>query len=161
NTVEEMLIVDDIHCEIYGGLTMANGTNPIGKPPLPGTRAKTAAIVRQLWIDAKEYKQKVETADNASEMPPRDLGKETLVEVLNGKRIVHHHTHRHDDIMTVLRIAEEFGYLDNLVLHHVSEGWKIADEIAESGVPCSIIVLDSPGGKPEAVDLIYKTGAVL
>lgn len=161
NTVEEMLFVNDIYSEIYGGLKMANGTNPMGKPPLPGTRAKAAAMVRQLWVDAKTYKQKTETAEKPSEIPPRDLGKETLVEVLNGKRIIHHHTHRADDIMTVLRVAEEFGYLDNLVLHHVSEGWKVVDEIAKAGVPCSIIVLDSPGGKAEAIDIKYRTGAVL
>ena len=48
-----------------------------------------------------------------------------------------------------------------MVLHHVSEGWKVADEIAASGVPCSIILVDSPGGKLEAVDLVFRTGAVL
>ena len=92
-------------------------------------------------------------------MPDRDLGLEGLVEVLEGKRIVHHHTHRQDDIMTVLRLAKEFGF--RVVLHHVSEGWKVADEIAAAGVPCSIILVDSPGGKLEAVDLVFKTGGVL
>ncbi len=163
NTIEEMLFVDNIYTEIEGGIKMANGTNPMDDdPPLPGTRSKAAAIVRQKWIKAKEYKQKVEAAEgDESEMPTRDLGLEAMVEVLNGKRIVHHHTHRHDDILTVLRIAEEFGYLENLVLQHVSEAWKVEDEIAEAGVPASIIVLDSPGGKPEATDIRYKNGAVL
>jgi imidazolonepropionase-like amidohydrolase len=69
------------------------------------------------------------------------------------------HTHRHDDIVTVLRLAREFGFTP--VLQHVSEGWKVADEIARSGAPCSIIMIDSPGGKLETVDLSYTTGAVL
>jgi imidazolonepropionase-like amidohydrolase len=73
--------------------------------------------------------------------------------------VVHHHTHRHDDILTVLRLAQEFGF--RVVLHHVSEGWKVADEIARAGAPCSIIVVDSPGGKLEARDLSWQTGAVL
>ena len=47
------------------------------------------------------------------------------------------------------------------MLHHVSEGWKVAEEIAEAGVPCSIILVDSPGGKLEAVNLLYKTGGIL
>jgi imidazolonepropionase-like amidohydrolase len=72
---------------------------------------------------------------------------------------VHFHTHRADDIMTVLRLQKEFGF--RVVLHHVSEGWKIADEIAKAGVPCSIIVIDSPGGKLEAVNLILGNGAAL
>src|SRR5205823_3673032 len=53
----------------------------------------------------------------------------------------------------------EFGF--KVVLHHVSEGWKVADQIAAAGVPCSVIVIDSPGGKPEAQDLSFTTGAVL
>jgi len=47
------------------------------------------------------------------------------------------------------------------VLHHVSEGWRVADEIAAADVPASIIVIDSPGGKHEAVNLYFRTGAVL
>ena len=81
------------------------------------------------------------------------------MEVLERKRIVHHHTHRHDDIITVLRLAEEFQF--RVVLHHVSDGWKVADEIATAGAPCSLIIVDSPGGKLEAKDLLYKTGGIL
>ena len=160
NTVEDMLFVDDPSEEITGGLKMANGTNPMGDSPFPGTRGKSAAMVRELFIKAQEYKRKVEKADgDEDKMPPRDIGMETLVEVLNGERVVHNHTHRHDDILTAIRLSKEFGY--RLVLHHVSEAWKVVDEIAAAGVPCSIIVLDSPGGKMEAVDIKYKNGAVL
>lgn len=160
DTIEGMLFVDDPKEGIAGGLKMANGTNPLGDGPFPGTRAKSAAMVRELFIKAQEYRRKVEEADgDPDKMPERDLGMETLVEVLEGKRIVHNHTHRHDDILTAIRLSKEFGY--RLVLHHVSEAWKVEDEIAEAGVPCSIIVLDSPGGKLEAVDIKYKNGAVL
>lgn len=158
--IEEMLFVDNPRKEIAGGLKMANGTNPLGSGPFPGTRAKSASMVRQLFLKAQNYKEKVEAAKGDPEnMPKRDIGMETLVEVLNGERIVHNHTHRHDDILTAIRLAEEFDY--RLVLHHVSEAWKVADEIAEADVPASIIVLDSPGGKMEAVDIKYKNGAVL
>ncbi|HEX6982512.1 MAG TPA: amidohydrolase family protein [Balneolaceae bacterium] len=158
--IEEMLFVDDPLTEVAGGLKMANGTNPIGSSPFPGTRAKSAAMVRSLFIEAQEYKRKVEAADgDPSKMPPRDLGMETLVQVLNGERVVHNHTHRHNDILTAIRLAEEFDY--RMVLHHVSEAWKVADEIAEAGFAASIIVLDSPGGKLEATDIRYKNGAVL
>ncbi|MEE3182206.1 MAG: amidohydrolase family protein, partial [Planctomycetota bacterium] len=78
---------------------------------------------------------------------------------LEGRRIVHHHTHRHDDIMTVLRLSKEFGF--RVVLHHVSEGWMVAEEIARAKVPCSIILVDSPGGKLEAINLVFKTGGIL
>lgn len=156
-TIYDMLLCGDVTKDVCGGLKMANGTNSIGNPPFPQTRAKSAAIVRQLYLRAQEYRDKVIAADGDPEkMPSCDLQMETLVEVLDGKRIVHHHTHRHDDIMTVLRLANEFGF--RVVLHHVSEGWKVAEEIAAADIPASIILVDSPGGKLEAVNLIYENG---
>jgi imidazolonepropionase-like amidohydrolase len=144
-----------------GGLKMANGTNPQGEKPFPGTRAKSAALVRAKYLAANEYRAKLARADEDPDVDPpaRDLSLEPLVEVLDGKRIVHFHTHRHDDILTVLRLAEEFGF--RVVLHHVSEGWKVADEIAAAGAPCSVILVDSPGGKLEARDLSFDTPARL
>ncbi|CAN5312051.1 amidohydrolase family protein [soil metagenome] len=161
NKIEDMLVYSDEENGIYGGLKMANGTNSIRtNGPFPGTRAQSSAMVRNLYIKAQEYKEKIETANgNSDEMPPRDLQMETLVEVLEGKRIVHNHTHRHDDILTAIRLADEFGY--RMVLHHVSEGGLVAEEIAESGYPASIIVLDSPGGKHEAINLDYEIGRKL
>lgn len=143
-----------------GGLKMANGTNSQRDAPFPGTRGKSAFLVREQYIKAREYQAAVErAAGDASKLPPRDLHLETLVEAMQGRRRVHHHTHRHDDIMTVLRLSKEFGF--KVVLHHVSDGWKVADEIAAAGAPCSVIVIDSPGGKLEARDMSLATGAVL
>ena len=143
-----------------GGLKMANGTNSIRTSPFPGTRAKSAALVREQYIKAQEYKAKIERAKgDAEKMPARDLGLEELVEVLDGKRIVQHHTHRHDDILTVLRLSKEFGY--KVVLHHVSEGWKVAAEIAAAHAACSVIMIDSPGGKLETRDASWQTPAIL
>ena len=160
NTINGMLFCKDPLNDICGGMKMANGTNSIRDKPFPGTRAKSAAMVRQLFVKAQEYRAKVRAAKgNPEKMPKRELDMEALVQVLEGKRVVHHHTHRHDDILTVLRLAKEFGF--RVVLQHVSEAWKVAKEIAEAKAPCSIIVLDSPGGKLEAVDIRYETGAIL
>ena len=161
-TIDDFLIKLD-GGRIAGGLKMANGTNPMrpaAPGPFPGTRAKSAALAREQFVKAVEYRDKVrKAAGDATKLPPRDLAMEALVEVLDGTRTVHFHTHRHDDIVTVLRLGKEFGFTP--VLQHVSEGWKVADEIAKSGSPCSIIFVDSPGGKLEAMDLAFKTGAVL
>jgi len=160
NTINDMLFCKDPLNDVCGGMKMANGTNSIREKPFPGTRAKSAALVRQLFVKAQEYRAKVLAAKGDSEkMPKRELDMEALVQVLEGRRIVQHHTHRHDDILTVLRLAKEFGF--RVVLHHVSEGWKVAKEIADAKVPCSIIVIDSPGGKLEAVDMRYDNGAML
>ncbi len=160
NVIEDMLLVVDEENSIYGGMKMANGTNPLGNPPFSGTRAKSAAMVRELFIKARNYQKKIEEANgDESKMPPRDLQMEALVEVLEGKRTVHNHTHRHDDILTAIRLSQEFGY--KLVLQHVSEAYKVADEIAEAGVPASIITLDSFGGKMEAIDFSNVNGKAL
>lgn len=169
-----------------GGMKMANGTNPMREPPFAGTRGKAAAMVRQSYIKAQEYRQKfadamkpaaapaggaagAEGAPTVSvldpdKLPPRDLAMEGLVDVLTGKRIVHHHTHRADDLMTVLRLAEEFKF--TTVLHHVSEAWAVPSEIAAAQkagrtLGCSVILVDSPGGKLEASGMRLDTAAVL
>lgn len=172
-SVDDIAVRDDSGA-MMGGLKMANGTNSIrpgGANGFPGTRGKSAYLVRERFLKAQEYRDAIERAgDDASKLPARDLGLEALVEVMSGSRIVHHHTHRADDIMTVLRLADEFGF--RVVLHHVSEAWVVADEIAAYegvdgpdgepwGAPCSIILIDSPGGKLEAASLILETGGVL
>lgn len=145
---------------ILGGLKMANGTNPQRDPPFPGTRSKAAAIVRGAFFAAKEYGKRIEAAGgDESKMPSKNLQLDVLLEVLQGKRVVHHHTHRHDDIQTVLRLSKEFGF--KVVLHHVSDAWAVAPQIAEHGAPCSIIILDSPGGKIEAKDIAWENGVIL
>ena len=160
--IDDLVFCDDLTEGICGGMKMANGTNSIRENPgaFPGTRAKSAALVRQLFLKAQQYRAKREAAEAADEEPPpRDLEMEALLDVLDGRRIVHFHTHRQHDILTALRLGAEFGFTP--VLHHVSEGWKVADEIAAAGAPASIIVLDSPGGKIEADELYIITGGVL
>ncbi|MCK6613637.1 MAG: amidohydrolase family protein [Ignavibacteriaceae bacterium] len=158
--LQDMLYCDDPMTGICGGIKMANGTNSLRGAPFPGTRGKSASIVRQLFVKAQEYKKKVDAAGgNPEKMPKRDLEMESLVQVLEGKKIVHHHTHRNDDILSVIRLQKEFGF--KVVLHHVTEGWVVAEEIAKAGIPCSIIMIDSPGGKMETVNLAFENGALL
>ena len=108
--IDDFFMIDDSG-NALGGLKMANGTNSMRDPPFPGTRGKSAFLVREQYIKAREYHDKIVRAgDDPEKMPARDLNLETLVEAMQGKRIVHHHTHRHDDIMTVLRLSREFHF---------------------------------------------------
>lgn len=164
-TIEDWLYCDDPLNGICGGLKMANGTNSIGAPPFPGTRAKSAALVRNLYHEAVEYRDKMAAAEadeddeNGGEPARRDLRMEALVEVLDGRRIVQHHTHRHNDIATVLRLQEEFGF--RVVVQHGTESWKVAEELAAADVPVSITWIDAPGGKEETIDWNMEMGAIL
>lgn len=162
STIED-LAIRDAAGNLAGGIKMANGTNPLranSTGPFPGTRAREASLVREQFVRAQEYREKVRrAAGDKAKLPPRDLAMEALAEALDGKRVVHFHTHRHDDILTAIRLSKEFGF--RVVLHHVTEGWKVADEIARAGAPASITVVDSPGGKLEAVDARLELGAAL
>lgn len=163
----DALVIRDEQGQPCGGVKMANGTNSRGAAPFPGTRAKSAALVRERFLAAREHQAKLaRAAENAAratgepELPPaRDFGLEVLIELLEGRRIVHHHTHRHDDILTALRLRDEFGL--RMVLHHVSDAWQVPDEIARAQAPCSLILLDAPGGKLEARDIRWENAAVL
>jgi imidazolonepropionase-like amidohydrolase len=158
-------IIDDLLLNfpdgrLAGGIKMANGTNSRRPAPFPGTRAKSAALVREQFVKAQEHAAKIKEGEkDPSKAPPRDLRLEPLIEALEGRRIVHHHTHSHADILSVLRLAKEFNF--KVVLHHVSDGWKVPEEIAKAQAAVSLIVLDSPGGKIEAKDNRMETGSVL
>ncbi len=162
-TIYDLLLCTDVEREICGGMKMANGTNPRGAAPNPGTRARAAAMARALFIRGQEYRDRLAAAeaDPSVQAPARDLEMEAMVEILDGRRIVHFHTHRHDDVLTVLRLAREFGF--RVVLQHVSDAWIVADEIAaaEEVIGSSIIIIDSPGGKLEAMNVAFRSGAAL
>ncbi len=155
-TIDDLMFCSDPLTEICGGMKMANGTNSIrGNGKFPGTRARSASMARELFTKAVNYKKKIDAGKDVD----RDLKMEALIQIMEGERIVHFHTHRHDDILTALRIGEEFGFTP--VLHHVSEGWKVANEVAAAGAPASVIFIDSPGGKLEAKELLAKTGKIM
>jgi imidazolonepropionase-like amidohydrolase len=164
-TVEEMRIPGTV-----GGLKMANGENPKRanferrKQP-PATRMKLAAMQREQFVKARDYRRQWEAYRKAiadkkdATAPETDVAMEALVEVLDRKRTVHFHTHRADDLVTALRLAEEFGF--ELVLQHATEGYRVADELVRRKIPASLTLLDSPGGKAEAAGVLEENAAVL
>lgn len=145
-TVEQGLLCQG-EPPICGGMKLANGTNPQRERQkgFPETRARAAADVRQWFLKAMDLRDR--RARGGERAPGRDLAVEALVEILEGRRIVHFHSHRADDILSVLRLAREFDFRP--VLHHASEGYLVAREIAQARVPVSVNVVDSPGGKHE------------
>jgi imidazolonepropionase-like amidohydrolase len=166
-TVEDMRIPNT---KVLGGLKMANGENPKRfnfdrtKQP-PSTRMKLAALQREQFIKAQGYKKQWDDYREAAKAgkkatePERDLALEPLVEVLERKRTVHFHSHRADDLMTALRIAEEFNF--EIVLQHATEGYRIVDELVKRKVPVSLTLVDSPGGKMETAGLLEENAAIL
>lgn len=103
------------------------------KKALPSTRLGVAKVIRDAFVRAQNYIAKRDHALAEGKPVERDLGLEALAAVLEGELIWDQHTHRHDDIATAIRLAEEFGY--RLVVNHGTDGARIADVLAEKDVP--------------------------
>ncbi|HYT94063.1 MAG TPA: amidohydrolase, partial [Gemmataceae bacterium] len=154
---------------VLGGIKFANGENPKGayggKGLAPVTRMKIAALQREALVRARNYQRQWQNYRKAAKEgkkatpPDIDLSLEPLVEVLERKRTVHFHCHRADDILTAVRLSREFNF--ELVLQHATEGWRIADLLAELGIAVSLTLVDSPGGKPEVMGLLEENAAIL
>lgn len=101
----------------------------------PGNRSKAAAMLRAQLIKAEEYREK-RAADDDDMRPARDLGLDALAEVLAGTMPLVVEVHRHADIMTALRLADEFGF--RMILAGASDAHMVIDEIRDAGVPVLI-----------------------
>ena len=147
------------------GLKMACGENPkrvYGNRGGPQTRMGNVAGYRQAWIEAESYRRQWDkyNADPSKGDPPRrDLGLETLAEVLRGNILVHNHCYRADEMMQMIDIAHEFGYKIRS-FHHGVEAYKIADILAKEGISGSLWA-DWGGFKMEALDGIEANLAMM
>jgi imidazolonepropionase-like amidohydrolase len=156
------------------GIKFALGENPKrsnfsipGAPRrYPATRMGVEETIRSAFTEARDYKASWDTynkrtaAGEKNLIPPRrDLRLEPLVEVLEGKRYVHSHCYREDEILMLLRVAKEFGFKVR-TLQHVLEGYKVADEIAAAGTGASTFS-DWWAYKVEAYDAIPYNAAIM
>jgi len=140
----------------------SNFTPQAGQTPrYPRTRMGTMEVLRDAFRRAKDYKQSLDDfkAGKTKVPPRRDLELEPLVEVLEGKRLVHCHGYRSDEHLNLLLLADEFGFRI-ATLQHALEAYKIAPEIAKRGTGASIFA-DSWSYKLEAYDSIPYNGYIL
>jgi imidazolonepropionase-like amidohydrolase len=130
-TIDEQIIREAV------SVKSALGENPTrvygGKNQTPSTRLGVAMIIREAFVEAQNYRAARAEAERDGKAFARDLTKETLARVLDGELYWDQHTHRHDDIATAIRLADEFGY--KLVVNHGTEAHKIADVLAERDIP--------------------------
>ena len=144
-TIDDMLVAYPV------GMKMALGENPKRvygeQKKTPSTRMGNAAILREWLTKAQGYLEKAVRhekklsdfragVEGATDPEPFevDLKLEALAQVLRRDIPAHIHAHRADDIMTAVRIAEEFEL--DLVLIHATEGYKVADILAKKMIPC-------------------------
>src|SRR5882724_5943350 len=144
------------------GLKMACGENPkrVYQSRGPSTRMGNVAGYRAAWIQAEAYRRKWDSwnATHKGDVPARDLGLETLAEVLRGNILVHNHCYRADEMAQMLDIAKEFGYKVR-AFHHAVEAYKIAGLLKASGTGAAEWA-DWGGFKMEANDSIKANLAI-
>ncbi len=144
----------------------SNSPSTPGSPRrYPATRMGTMDVIRQAFVDAQEYQRRWDDyerrrrSDRNAVPPARDLKLEPLVEVLEDRRWVHAHGYRADEMLQMIRMAQEFGF-HIATFVHVLEGYKIADEIAASGFGASTFS-DWWAYKVEAYDAIPYNAALM
>jgi imidazolonepropionase-like amidohydrolase len=125
-TVAEALV------ESSATVTFTLGSSVSGNYKTPGTRSKGVAMLRAEFLKAQEYINKMKHKD-ADKRPARDLKMETLARVLSGQTPALITAHRSAEIMTALRLAEEFKF--RLILDGAAEAYLVADRIKAAGVP--------------------------
>ena len=129
----------------------------------PQTRQGVEQSIRERFMAARDYSRtwaEWKRRGSKSEYPPRrDLQLETLAEILRGERLVHSHSYRADEILMLMRVAEEFGFRV-ATFQHVLEGYKVADELAAHGAGASAFS-DWWAFKFEVYDAIPYAGALL
>ena len=154
------------------GIKFALGENPkrsnFRRPGMPErypqTRMGVMDVIREALTEARAYQEEWDAyragSGGKGALPPRrDLELEALAEVLSGERQVHAHCYRADEILQLLRLAEEFSFRV-ATLQHVLEGYKVADEIAAHGAGASTFS-DWWGYKVEAYDAIPYNAALM
>jgi imidazolonepropionase-like amidohydrolase len=138
------------------GLKMACGENPKRQYQSrgPSTRMGNVAGYRTAWIGAEAYRRRWDkwNADKKGDPPSRDLGNETLAEVLRGNILIHNHCYRADEMAQMIDISKEFGYKIRS-FHHGVEAYKIADILAREEISGSLWS-DWGAFKIEALDAV-------
>lgn len=158
-------IVDRMLLRQPAGLKVAFGENPKRKvlqkqTGCPSTRMGIAALIREQFVKAQYYLEQWERQQETPGQPfQRNLGLEAIAGVLKGTYPMRAHAHAAEDIMTAIRIADEFRI--PLVLEHATEGHKVVEEIAKRNIPCSVGPTLTARVKVELKDRRYFTSAVL
>ena len=146
------------------GIKFALGENPKStfaeRDTAPITRMATAAIIREALFKAKRYMQDKQSAEENDEaLPEFDMKSEALIPLLNREIKAHFHCHRADDILTAVRIAEEFSL--DYVLIHCTEGHFVSDILGEKKASAVVGPIICDRGKPELAGQVLENAAIL
>lgn len=147
------------------GMKMAMGENPKrvygSRNQAPSTRMGNFAVLREAFLEARDYQGRWQRWNEKKEgnPPDRDLKLEALVEIMEGRRNVHVHCYRQDEMLNMIKLAEEFKFKIRSFQHTI-EGYKVAPQLAANGIGASTWP-DTYGGKMEMADGIPYNATIL
>jgi imidazolonepropionase-like amidohydrolase len=174
SNVQDMLLLEP------AGMKMALGENPKRvygtQKKAPSTRMGNAAALRAALVDAQNYLEKWRRYEESQarylakreageddaeppQQPERDLKLEALGKVLRREMKARVHAHRADDMLTAIRIAEEFNL--DLTLEHATEGYRIAGLLADKGIPVTAGPILFSREKPELKEMTPRNPALM
>ena len=125
--------IEDRIVKERGGLKIAMGRKRPDQSPT--TSMAVTVLLRAKFIEAQEYQAKWDAWEEGGQegpAPPRDLAMEAVVRVLTGEDRIRSHVHQAHDILSIIRLSQEFDF--GLTIHHSTEAYKVADDIAEAGI---------------------------
>ena len=155
----DMLFIKD------AGIKMAMGENPkrvygvsMSKPPY--TRMGEAGLIREIFTKTGNYlKKKASAKGKNEEFLETDLKFEAITRLLSGEVPARFHAHSANDLLTAIRLSEEYGF--RISLEHCTEGPRIAEEIARRSIPVTLSPLMGARNKVETAERSFKTPAIL
>lgn len=149
-------VIDQMIVRSPAGLKIALGENPITTYGIdsksPVTRMGTAALIRELFMKTQDYMEEQKN----HKIKKRDIRLEAVIPLLTGKISLRAHAHRADDIITAVRIAEEFN-INKLVIEHGTEADVVADYLAERNIPVAFGPMLTPRSKMELKNKTYSS----
>lgn len=161
---------DDMVLRSPAGLHVTLGEGPKNRyndrKKMPVSRMGEVALLRSALSEGREYaeawkryEEKRRAKSGEAKPPERDLRKEVLAEAASGRLPLYLHCHRADDILTALRVAEEFGA--RAILVHATEGYKVAAEIARAGAPVVVGPVSTIPERLETLEATPENAAIL
>ena len=158
NDVDEMVVRNPVAMKIAFGENPKGAYGQNGRKE-PVTRMAVAGLLRETLYKARKYKADIAEAEKEGKPRPFDLRMEAMLPVIDGEIPLKAHAHRADDILTALRIAEEFGV--KITLDHCTDGALVADRLAKAGRPCLVGPSFGSKTKQELAHKSFETAAIL
>lgn len=156
-------IVDEAAIKFPTGVKAALGENPKsvygGRNQSPSTRMGNAALMREALLKAQQYMSKLDAATSAADKPKYDKQCDALLPVMRGEIPLRIHCHRADDIVTALRIVNEFGI--KYTLEHVTDGYLLVDLLKKNDAVVAVGPTIQYGSKVENRERDFRTPVAL